>query len=170
MKMQLNSKYYIYLILIFSAIILFVDFITGRDVRVSTLFVFPVALSAWTNHKYLAYILAVLLPCIRLLFFIPWQQFDNIYIGGINALIRICVLLVVAFLADQARHVSKLKQQVKILEEILPICASCKKIKDEQGNWHQIEAYISEKTNTEFSHLICPECLNKLYPEFIEKK
>ena len=170
MKIPINSKYYIYLIVIFSAIILFVDFITGRDIRVSTLFVFPVALSAWTNHKYLAYILAVLLPCIRLLFFIPWGQIENIFIGYVNAFIRIVMLLLVAFLADQARNVGKLKKQLKILEGILPICSSCKKIQDKEGNWHQIESYTSDRSDTEFSHGICPECINKLYPEFIEKK
>lgn len=55
--------------------------------------------------------------------------------------------------------------EVKILRGFLPICASCKKIKDDQGYWNQIEEYISSRTEAEFSHGICPDCARKLYPE-----
>jgi hypothetical protein len=51
------------------------------------------------------------------------------------------------------------------LEGILPICASCKKIRDENGAWHQLEFYISEKSEAEFSHGICPECARRLYAD-----
>jgi len=55
--------------------------------------------------------------------------------------------------------------EVKTLSGFLPICASCKKIRDDNGYWNQIEAYISEHSDAEFSHGICPECAEKLYPE-----
>lgn len=54
--------------------------------------------------------------------------------------------------------------QVNTLEGLLPICANCKKIRDEQGDWHQIEMYIHEHTEADFSHGICPDCKKKLYP------
>ncbi len=54
---------------------------------------------------------------------------------------------------------------VKVLRGMLPICASCKKVRDDKGYWNQIEAYISTHTEAEFTHGICPECLKKLYPE-----
>ena len=54
--------------------------------------------------------------------------------------------------------------QVNTLEGLLPICANCKKIRDEQGDWHQIELYIHEHTEADFSHGICPDCKMKLYP------
>jgi hypothetical protein len=60
--------------------------------------------------------------------------------------------------------------KVKELSGLLPICAACKKIRDDKGYWNQIEIYIREHSEAEFSHGICPECLNKLYPEFFEKK
>ena len=55
--------------------------------------------------------------------------------------------------------------EVKKLSGFLPICASCKKIRDDKGYWSQIEAYISEHSEAQFSHSICPECKKKLYPE-----
>jgi len=56
--------------------------------------------------------------------------------------------------------------RVKQLSGLLPICASCKKIRDDKGYWTQIEAYVRDHSEAEFSHGICPECEKKLYPEF----
>lgn len=56
--------------------------------------------------------------------------------------------------------------QVKILQGFLPICASCKKIRDDQGAWNQMEVYIRDHSEAEFSHGICPDCAVKLYPKF----
>lgn len=56
--------------------------------------------------------------------------------------------------------------RVKTLSGLLPICASCKKIRDDDGYWHQVEVYIRDHAEVEFSHGICPECVKKLYPEF----
>lgn len=55
--------------------------------------------------------------------------------------------------------------QVKTLKGLLPICANCKKIRDDQGYWQKIEVYIHEHTEADFSHGICPDCRKKLYPE-----
>lgn len=55
---------------------------------------------------------------------------------------------------------------IKTLGELLPICAACKKIRDDQGYWSQIEEYISRHTETSFSHAICPDCTHRLYPEY----
>jgi PAS domain-containing protein len=57
--------------------------------------------------------------------------------------------------------------QVKKLSGLLPICASCKKIRDDKGYWQQIEAYIRDHSEAEFSHGLCPECAKKLYPDFV---
>jgi PAS domain S-box-containing protein len=54
---------------------------------------------------------------------------------------------------------------IKTLKGLLPICASCKKIRDDQGYWQQIEAYVSDHSDAEFSHGICPECAQRLYPD-----
>lgn len=60
--------------------------------------------------------------------------------------------------------------QVKTLSGLLPICAACKRIRDDNGYWRQIEAYIGEHSEAEFSHGICPECARRLYPEHYKGK
>jgi two-component system, sensor histidine kinase len=57
-------------------------------------------------------------------------------------------------------------KEVKTLGGLLPICSSCKKIRDDQGYWSQIESYIRKHSEAEFSHGICPDCIEKLYPEY----
>jgi hypothetical protein len=74
-------------------------------------------------------------------------------------------------LAEEAkgRLVTDLQEalaQVKQLRGLLPICSSCKKIRDDRGYWTQMEAYIRDHSEAEFSHGICPECARKLYPQF----
>ena len=59
--------------------------------------------------------------------------------------------------------------EVKKLSGFLPICASCKKIRDDKGYWQQIEEYISDHSEALFSHSICPECARKLYPEMFSE-
>jgi hypothetical protein len=55
-------------------------------------------------------------------------------------------------------------KQVKVLKGLLPICTSCKKIRDGQGYWNQLEIYIREHSEAEFTHGLCPECVKKFYP------
>jgi CheY-like chemotaxis protein len=63
---------------------------------------------------------------------------------------------------------SKALEQIETLRGILPICSSCKKIRDENNDWHQIEVYIRSRSQAEFSHGICPDCLEKLYPGILK--
>lgn len=56
-------------------------------------------------------------------------------------------------------------EQIRTLDELLPICSNCKKIRDDQGYWQSVDRYITEHTATKFSHGICPECIDKLYPD-----
>jgi PAS domain S-box-containing protein len=60
----------------------------------------------------------------------------------------------------------KALSEIKALSGLLPICASCKKIRDDKGYWNQIESYIESHSDAEFSHGICPDCMGKLYPNF----
>ena len=69
---------------------------------------------------------------------------------------------------DRAEKLKKALDEIKTLKGILPICASCKKIRDDQGYWNQIEAYIRDHSDALFTHSICPDCMKKLYPEYVE--
>jgi PAS domain S-box-containing protein len=55
---------------------------------------------------------------------------------------------------------------IKVLRGLLPICSHCKKIRDDQGRWHTVETYMQERADVDFSHGICPDCLNKHYSQF----
>jgi len=60
-------------------------------------------------------------------------------------------------------------KEVKLLQGILPICASCKNIRDDKGYWSQVESYITDHSEAKFSHSICPDCAKKLYPEIYQE-
>lgn len=68
--------------------------------------------------------------------------------------------------ADKERLIVELRQalgNIKTLHGILPICSECKSIRDDKGYWRQIEAYIGEHSDADFSHSLCPKCMDKLY-------
>ncbi len=60
--------------------------------------------------------------------------------------------------------------KVKMLSGTLPICSTCKRIRDDKGYWEQIEVYIQNHSDAEFSHALCPECAKGLYPEYFKEK
>ena len=62
-------------------------------------------------------------------------------------------------------ELKKALSEIKTLSGLLPICAYCKKIRNDDGYWEQIEGYIKERSLAEFSHGICPECMEKYYPD-----
>jgi len=66
-------------------------------------------------------------------------------------------------LNDQNIELQNTLKKLKVLKGLLPICASCKKIRDDKGYWNKIEGYIQKHSDATFSHGVCPECLEKLY-------
>lgn len=71
--------------------------------------------------------------------------------------------------SEREQLISQLQEaleKVKLLSGIIPICSSCKQIRDDKGYWHQVETYIKTHSEAEFSHSICPDCATRLYPEF----
>jgi len=76
---------------------------------------------------------------------------------------------------QQKRELERINKKLKealntinTLHGIIPICAGCKKIRDDKGAWSQVEAYISKHSDVQFSHGLCPECAKRLYPEIIK--
>jgi len=64
----------------------------------------------------------------------------------------------------------KLYKRIRFLEGFIPICANCKKIRNTEDQWEQMEKYIAQHSLAQFSHSICPDCARKLYPEFYKDK
>jgi len=74
--------------------------------------------------------------------------------------------------AERERLIAELQEalgKVRMLSGLLPICASCKKIRDEKGAWNELETYVRKHTQANFSHGICPDCMHRLYPEYCKK-
>jgi len=67
------------------------------------------------------------------------------------------------------RELQKALDTIKTLHGILPICSSCKKIRDDKGAWQHLEAYISQHTDAEFTHGLCADCAQKMYPDIFKK-
>ena len=64
----------------------------------------------------------------------------------------------------------KLYNRIRVLEGLIPICANCKKIRDTEDQWEQMEKYISQHSLARFSHGICPDCARQLYPDLYNCK
>ncbi len=73
-------------------------------------------------------------------------------------------------LQESNRELRRANEKIKRLEGLIPICAKCKKIRDDNGYWKQIEEYLREAANAEFTHGFCPECMKSLYPDFWDTK
>ncbi len=78
-------------------------------------------------------------------------------------------------LAEEAKtkliaDLEKALSEIKTLSGFIPICAACKKIRDDQGYWQAVEVYIRDRTDAQFSHGICPDCARKLYPDYFQNK
>jgi hypothetical protein len=96
----------------------------------------------------------------------PLYDKKNIVVGAIECFLEITDRKKLE--AEKDELIAKLGttlDKVNLLSGLIPICASCKKIRDDDGYWSQIEVYIRDHSEAEFSHGICPECSKRLYPE-----
>ena len=106
----------------------------------------------------------------------PYQALIEKIFGYLFGFISIAIgiwLWIPGILELQNKRKKELEEathKIKVLSGFLPICASCKNIRDDKGYWSQIESYIENHSEAEFSHSICPECSKKLYPEFCDEK
>jgi signal transduction histidine kinase len=118
------------------------------------------------SHKLLYISLAILLFIGGILFFIIYQQAKNLkrrqlaeievdqYRQNLEKLVE-----------KRTAELQSAQSKIKVLSGLLPICSNCKKIRDDKGAWNQIEAYIKNHSEAEFTHGICPDCVKKLYPD-----
>ncbi len=90
----------------------------------------------------------------------PYRTLDNVIEGAVLSFVNV----------TETKHIREVLQktldEVRTLRGILRICANCKRIRDEKGNWNQVEVYVGERTDAEFTHGLCPDCAKTLYPEY----
>lgn len=163
------------------------DFGTGPHTDPFFLII-PVALAAWFGGRAWGISIAFSTALIRTWFhFVVWEEHFTYFTSLANSLLAVSVLVAFAEMTHRIalgrrtqaqlleekekliRSLEEARENIKVLSGLLPICASCKKIRDSAGYWEQIEKYIRANSEAEFSHGICPECIQRLYPEYAER-
>ena len=157
------------------------DYATGYELHVFAFYFLPVWLIGWyvglRSGMYMALLAAGT-------WFMADYTSGHVYyspgIAGWNALMEFAACIIVAGIASivqtQLRAQEKLNAelfqmmaQIKRLEGLLPICAACKQIRNERGEWEVMEKYITAHSEAQFSHSVCPECARKLYPQYLDE-
>jgi hypothetical protein len=141
--------------------ILLLDYLTGPFIQFPILFVVPVALATITHGPQAGVGVAVVLPLLRLSFFLSWDLPSSWVLEVIDTAVDVAILIGLSLLIDK---ILQQQRALRVLQGMLPICAFCKKIRDDIGNWRQLESFISEHSSARFSHTFCPDCAQKHYP------
>jgi low affinity Fe/Cu permease len=150
-----------------------IDFITGFEMNFFVFYFWPVSLAAWYIGMGASVSLSVLAALV-------WFAADTLsghshswqFYAVWNTVVRLASFIAVGWLSSRIRqlltHQRKLAEdlqralsEVKVLETFLPICSQCKKIRDQEGSWQELEEYITAHSNTLFSHGYCPDCAKK---------
>jgi len=168
--------------LLLNLIIGVIDYLTGYEIRMEVFYLVPVVLLSWLVNRRAGIIMSVISTAtIMTANLFAGKFIHNYLIEYWNILVYFGFFIVVVDLISEEKIISdnnkiligklqKSLDEIKTLSGLLPICSACKKIRDDDGYWKQIEHYISEYTEAKFSHSICPDCKEKLYPGFGKKK
>jgi hypothetical protein len=148
-----------------SGVILLVDYATGPFIQFPILFVIPVMLAAATHGRETGILVAVALPLLRLSFFLKWDLPATWLLEPVDTGVDVLILVGFALLVEL---IIKQQGEIRILKGMLPICGFCKRIRDEGGSWHQLESFVSQRSNAQFSHTFCEECGRKHYPDLVD--
>ncbi len=154
------------------------DYITGRDFGFFVFYFIPIAYTAWRTGLRSAIAVSILSEATWFTAdFVTVHNFAFLFFSLWNSLIRLIAFLLLAFfinkismlLAIERKKTEELQAafaKIKTLGGLIPICSSCKKIRNDQGYWEQIEKYIEEHSDADFTHGICEACAKKLYPSY----
>jgi hypothetical protein len=153
---RISSIYWMALTLLLVA----ADYFGGGKLQFPVLFLFPIALASWYGGRVWGLSLAGGLPLIGLAFWPitnpPWPFLDAVA----NTVIREIVFLPFSFAVNLA---STTTREVRTLPGLLPIRAWCKKVRDDEGYWSQIDFYLESHSEMHFTHGICPDCIDKYH-------
>jgi hypothetical protein len=163
--------------IVFTLMLGVVDWASGNELQFFVFYFVPVAIAGWTCNSARAYFIAVLSAVVW--FVAAWfsgQPYTHISYTIWNTAIRLVAFLILGYatlrikvlLVNERKLSSELQKtlsEVKTLTGLLPICANCKKIRNDEGYWQQIEIYIEKHSDAQFSHGYCHECADKLMKE-----
>jgi len=155
-------------ILAFAIGLFLVDLWFSRGAGGGVLYVAPVAwIALWSSRheSSLVLLVATASTVLAILGFLLTPQ-DTFWLGLANRGVAISVMWMTAVLSLLRKRV---EEEVKTLRGLLPICSYCKRIRDDQGYWKQIEVYIAANSHADFSHGMCPECVIQHYPDIFKE-
>ncbi len=158
------------------------DYATGPELGFFAFYFLPISIATW----YLArksVVTSSSLAAISIWFVVEQlngRAYSSSFIKYWDAGIKFVAFLILGFAVLRVKHalqqekesnekLSTALAEVKNLTGLLPICASCKQIRDDEGYWHRVEAYISNHSDAEFTHSMCPACSKEWYPHFKAK-
>ena len=144
----------------------FLDYVTGNEISFSIFYILPVFGTSWFVGRRAGIALAVLCSLLWLLADLATgSQFSHPLIPGWNALVRLVFFLVIGVSVPILRlELEYSNRALNRLAELLPLCAWCRKIRDDRGSWSSLEDYIETHTGSEVTHGICPSCIDKYFP------
>ena len=150
--------------------LIWIEYLVGPDFEFPVLYVIPVCLAAWYSGRRPSMALALTIPAAHILFLLTaWAPIDSFGTRALATLFRGSVIFVMGqWIARLAEHERVLERHVQRLEGLLPICAFCKSIRTEAGVWEPLEAYISTRSEAQFSHGLCPPCGRRHYPGMVD--
>lgn len=135
---------------------------SGPRIHFPIAYVIPVALSAWHRGLHWAWPLSAAFALMRLGLFPHHEASGGWAILIVNAAVRAVSLALLAWLIHHTAH---LRRHIQTLEGMLPICAWCKRIRTEQGEWLSLETLVAQNADVAFTHGICPDCTERFRAE-----
>jgi hypothetical protein len=146
--------------------LLTIDYMTGLYSQFPVVYVIPVSLAAWYSGRWPALTLAVAIPIAHLIFRVLQDPPAGLLTLAGTTLFRGSVIGVMAlWFARLSEHERALEREVQTLKGLLPICSFCKSIRNDAGEWERLERFISRRSETQFSHGLCPSCQKTHYPD-----
>ena len=159
----------------------YIDYLTGYEIGLSVFYLMPIGFIVWFDGKRSGFIISVIsVFIITAADFYAGHSFQNYFVELWNSFVHLSFFAVVTILLAKLKsdfeeraaiilELQKALKEIKTLTGLLPICAWCKNVRDDKGYWKNVESYISEHSDAEFTHGICPDCLKKVSPEVYKK-
>lgn len=163
------------------AVILALDLMIPAGVAMAVPYVVVVLISLWASRNPATIWVGILCSALTLLALQYQPMSAEVWKIVLNRFLALLVIWTTVSIGlkrkklEQARERAvqereKALKDLRILRGMLPICASCKKIRDGQGDWRQLEAYLKVHSEAVFSHSLCPDCAKELYPELFVRE
>jgi hypothetical protein len=152
------------LLLVLTAVVVWIDYLTGPTIRFPVFFVLPCLLFSWYDGFLAGMLTGSSIVAARFVLetrvwpSVPWPLSHTL----VNAASTFSIVVVLAWFCSRA---GRLTREVRLLWGLLPICMHCRRIRTEKRGWENIENYVTERSQAKFTHGICPDCIKKEYPE-----